>query len=357
MIAHDFGFDPNVDGTLTSNLHAIAIQLSFIGEISGLALTAERIAANPPIITTYNAAIDDAADDKFSENFFVGNPDRCQNRAQITYERNSQQQQLFRESMRTWESYNGLSAALEFGADAPRYRRGENQPEGAVAPEWARDWNGAEMPWSRQYYLDASRLLVQQQLPRPRGDLVNMSEQAMGVVCGVLNVPRGMLASDSTVRAGVEAVSEAMHRTVNRWADTLGNLMTATYNHTFGIQDLRDELRIRLETKRTSPFDMAERLLTEEDLFEAEAKTRVRLAFDLPPSTTPEQLDAMYDRGILSWQTYGKAKLRLNNFSGDQLASDTDPLTKEEQRQLLLGPPKPTDQPQKKKKKTKSSAK
>lgn len=341
MVAHDFGYNPNVDGTLTSNLHAIAEQLSFIREMNGLAMTAERISSNPPLVTEYNNAIEDRAEDKFSENFYVGNPDRCVARAEAVYERNAQQQAAFRDNMRLWEQYNGLHGNEEFvdgdGQSLVQESRGAKEPEGSVPPRWGRDWRGAEMPWSRQYYIAATRRHVQHHLPRSRGDLVAMNSQTMDIVCGVLNVPKGMLASDSHVRAGIEAVSEAMHRTVNRWADLLSHLMTAVYNHTFGVKDLRDELRMQAERRKRSPYDTAEKLLTEEDLFAAEQKTRVRLAFDLPPSTSPERLDAMYNRGLIAWETYATAQLRLQNFSRDQLASEKDPLSKNEQKMLLFG--------------------
>ena len=340
MVAGDFGYQPNVDGSLTSNMWAIAQELAFIGQLNSLALVGESIAANPPLITAYNPAIEDQAENRFGENFFAGDS-RCIDRAEAVYQRTAQQQAVFREQMQQWEQVNGLSAAEEFrdreGNSMMRGRRGERELEGAVAPAWARDWRGHEMPWSRQYYLDPTRQLVQHQLPRPRSDLVNLTSQAMDIVCGVLNVPRGMLSSDTAVRAGVEAVAESMHRTVNRWADVLSTLMTNAYNHSFGLSDLRDELRIRMERKRRSPYDSAAALLTEEDLFAAESKTRVYLRFDVPPVTTPERLDALYNRGMLTWKTYGQSQLRLHGFARSQLASPTDPLTKAEQRQLLLG--------------------
>jgi len=193
------------------------------------------------------------------------------------------------------------------------------------------------MPWARMYRLGVTDQHVSHPLPQTRRDYTQIISQSMDIVCGVLNVPRGLLASESNVRAGVEAVAEAMHRTVNRYADALSQLMTGVYNHLFGVSDLRDELRIRMERRRRTPFDTAPQLLTDSDLFEARAKTRVRLQFDLPPSTTQESLNFLHDRGILSWSVYGASMLRLNGFSRDQLDSKRDPLNMREQRMLLLG--------------------
>lgn len=340
VVAHNFGFDPNLDGTLTSNAHCIVEQLAFVDELMKLALTAERIATNPPIFTAYNPHIDDRAEARHKENFFAGDASACADRAEAVYQRDAEQQAAFRANAKIWERVNGISRLEAFGTECLPLR-GENEPTGALVPAWGRDWRGAEMPWAREYNLGVTRQLVQQQLPRPRTDLGDLTSQAMDIVCGVMNVPRGLLASDTHVRAGVEAVSEAMHRTVNRWADVLSHLLTAVYNHTYGRQDLHDELLVRMHARRRlSPTTQrADQLITERDLFEVEAKTRVRLAFDLPPSTTPERLDAMYNRGILSWQTYATSQLRLNNFARDELAAAVDPLSKAEQRELLLGRP------------------
>jgi hypothetical protein len=322
-------------------MFSIAGQLGFINELTHLAVVGERISANPPIVTAYNPAVEDRAEDKYGENFYVGQQDSCETRAEAVYQRTAQQQMAFKSSMERWESMTGGSARDVFGAAAGAMQRGDAERRGMVPPNWARDWRGSEMPWSRQYYLDPTRSLVQQQMPRTRTDLVPLSEQTMDIVCGVLNVPRGLLASDSAVKAGVEAVSEAMHRTLNRWADLLSNLMTVVYDHTFGVKDIRDELRVLAASRRRSPLDVPHALLNEADLFAVEERTRVRLAFDLPPSTSPEQLDALYNRGLLSWETYAASQLRLNGFPRDQLASPSDPLSSEDRRELLMGPRKP----------------
>ena len=347
LIAHDFGYDPELNGQLTSNLHTIATHLHMSSELSQLAMTAERIASNPPMILPYNSKIDDRMQRDFGESFFVGDPDRCQDRADAIYERDAPRQAEFADQLRQWETMTGMDARTEFGNPANVLGPRNDRPAGSVrAPVGARDFSGAEMPWARMYRLGVTDEHVNHQLPQVRRDYTQVISQIMDVVCGVLNVPRGLLASETTVRAGVEAHAEAMHRTVNRYADMLGSLMTGVYDHIFGNSDMRDELRIRMERRRRSPYDLAPQLLTERDLFEAARKTRIRLVFDLPPSTTMESLNFMYDRGILSWSTYGTAMLRLNGFSREQFDTTTDPLTKREKRVLLLGkdadaPPKP----------------
>ena len=64
---------------------------------------------------------------------------------------------------------------------------------------------------------------------------------------------------------------------------------------------------------------------------------------DLPPTTTVENLEALHNRGVISWKTYGTSILRLNGFGREQLAVQVDPLSKRDRRVLLLG--KDTDPP------------
>ena len=345
LIAHDFGFDPNLNGGLTSNMHVIGQQLALVRELTSLALTGERISSNPPLVLGYDSRVDEQAEKNFGESFFVGDADRCQNREDAVYERDASRRAELANQLQVWSNMTGQDPRAEFGDAANVLGIRERRDAGRVAvpPTGATDFSGAEMPWARMYRLGVTDQHVSHQLPQTRRDYTQIVSQSMDIVCGVLNVPRGLLASESNVRAGVEAVAEAMHRTVNRYADALSHLMTGVYNHLFGISDLRDELRIRMEQRRRTPFDTAPQLLSDNDLFEARAKVRVRLQFDLPPSTTQESLNFLHDRGILSWSVYGSSMLRLNGFSRDQLDSKTDPLNMREQRVLLLG--KDADKP------------
>ncbi len=338
LVAHNFGFNPTLDGRLTSNFNTLASPLLFAIEMQQLALRAERIRAAPPMVTAFNHAAHESLlrQDSGSggrDGFFVGDIDQCERLEELMYERNAREQAAFEDEMRTWESCTGLDAQTDFNV---RFRRGRDAAHSPV-PRRARDWRGHEMPWSRQHYIGPSRTLVNAQLPTPRADLEKLNQQTMSVVCGVLNVPRGLLAADSHVRAGVEVVNAAMFRTVNRWADVLGNLMTGVYNHTLGIADLRDELRARAERRRRSPLDRADQLLSERDLFEAERHTRVHLTYDLPLSIPEERLDRLYERGVISWSTYTSNLLRLSNLARDQLANSEDPLSHADRLVLLLG--------------------
>jgi hypothetical protein len=318
------------------------------GELGNLALHAERIASDPPIISQYDSSVEDKAKKDLGESFFAGDPDRCQERSDAVYERSEQRRSDLAYELERWQAMTGMSAEQEFmdanGLSAANVMTpGRSRQAGFVSdPSGTAAYAGSTLPLPPQFRLGVTEQHVNHQLPRPRGDYVQLQSQIMDIVCGVLNVPRGLLASESSIRAGVEAVAEAMHRTINSYASTLGQLLTGVYSHIFGESDLRDELRIRVERRRAAGVQ-GPQLLTERDLFDAERNTRVRIAFDLPPTTTVDNLEALHNRGVISWKTYGTSILRLNGFGRDQLAVKTDPLSKRDRRVLLLG--KDADRP------------
>jgi len=115
LIAHDFGFDPNLNGGLTSNMHVIGQQLRLVGELTGLALTAERIASNPPLVLGYDSRVDEHAEKNFGESFFVGDADRCQNREDSVYERDASRRAELANQLRVWSEMTGQDPRTEFG--------------------------------------------------------------------------------------------------------------------------------------------------------------------------------------------------------------------------------------------------
>jgi len=340
LVAHDFGYDPNiVGGQLTSNLHTIAEHLTMAGELGDLAMCAERIAVDPPIISQYDSTIDEHAKKDFGESFFAGDPDKCQDRSDAVYELSEQRLAETANDLTRWETLTGLSAQQEFatssGGTVANALTASRQRKTGFINSGRAAYANSRLPVPPQFRLGVTEQHVNHHLPRPRGDYVQVQSQIMDIVCGVLNVPRGLLASESSIRAGVEAVAEAMHRTINSYASTLGSLLTGVYSHIFGESDLRDELRIRVERRRAA--GQRGQLLSVDDLFAAERKTRVRIAFDLPPATTVEKLEALHNRGVISWRTYGTSALRLAGLGRDQLATPRDPFSQRERRMLMFG--------------------
>lgn len=361
VIARDFGSNPNLDGTLTSNFATILDNIMFHNELIRGAVTAERIASNPPVFTSRNPAFDAqnaTRDDHLGEAWFAGSAARQQHLAHeatfggrpgecapgedpelgvATYERTTQERRGARLMLRAFERQTGLNAEEHFAVHGISACDDE---EGAACVQ-ARARNpetGYVMPWSSQFFIGASRSLVHQQMPQTRNDLVALTRNLQETICGVLSVPRDLIVSESNVRAGVENSENTMNKTVQFWADLLGDLLTRVYRHMFGQSDLAQELRMRVEQKRRMLQARygpglrgvpAQELVTERDLFEAVQQTSVTISFDLVPVTTAERLQLLYSEGIIPWKVYAESMLRVNNMPREFLAAEKAPAKRE----------------------------
>ena len=328
-IAHDFEAEPMLDGTLTSNIASLIPELLLSNELIRLMLKAEQINANPQLVLGYNIAVDAAARAASQQaGEFAGDIDACQHRADFLYERNAEMRETTANNLRAWQQATGIDARTAFGELGASLL---NNTHDAYTNAPVVEDRGVP-----EHRLRVTDTVVAQRAAHARTDYVQLMDQIMMSVCRVMNVPEGALASSSSVKAGVEATAESMHRTINHYADMLSSLMTAVYNHLFLVRNLDDELRSRVERKRKSPLDLAPQLITEQDLFEAYQATRVRLSLDLPPTTSVETLHDLRNRRLISYRTYGEAVLRLEGFPAAYLDSLKDPFTAEERKEMLM---------------------
>ena len=349
FVYHDLGYDPLLDGTLTSNLAALVPQLRLAAELRALMLVGERISSNPPVLLAYNAQIDAlAAKHDQPKTFLAGLTSARQAHAEFEFVRNADAQREFEGDLHRHRALMGAVAAPNeyFGEHSAAVGADRSVAHAAhyAAPATGGrgvDYSGAEMPWepSRVHRLRVTDTHVQHPLPQTRSDYVAIMTQIKEHVCEVLNVPAGIVTASSSVKAGVETTTDSMHRTVNAYADVLSEMLTRVYRHLFHKEHLRNELRVRAERRRRTADDRAEHLLTEADVFEARRSTDVRLVFDLPPTTNAEALMFMYDRGLMTWPEYREKMRRLNGLPNDDADASlaADPISKADRRLLLLG--------------------
>ena len=348
IVAHGFGYDPDLSGRLMSNFSSILHQLSALNTLSRCAVTAERISCKPPLVSQYNPALEIAAEKNHQQGYYVGDTSTDEARQEVAFSRDARELDAWKRTMRTMNETSGVSAAdfgvSSFGADTHERYASSGAPERPA-----------------HIMLSSTRQLVSPQMPSVRSDLVQLGEQAMEVVCSVLSMPHCAMASRSGVRAGVESVDDQMTRTVVKEAEELGHIMTMVYDHMFGEADVYAELRALVEVKRrrisledaerrrmpninsmlsgaTLPpsFVPARSLVTEDDLYEIEARTRRRLAFDLPPATTQDNMHLMYARGLIDWRTYNESVLRMNNMSRSLAAHTRDPWSAEDRKSMAI---------------------
>lgn len=348
IVLDGYGFEPELDGSLTSNYYVISTRLRMLAELTNLAMRAERIASNPPLITEYNASVETARKTSYGSKPFVGSAtptgdegadDGCVQRIRASRARNAEQARAHRRLMQEWGRLNGINhrTAFRLGADSK-----VDDPTRSSFVSSGVNPLGEEMPWLNHFALGAERHLVTAQMPHTRSDLVAIGNQARAIVCSVLNTPEAVVSASSHVRAGVEAASRAMDNNVAAWAAIDSSILTRAYEHSLGVTDLRHYLRAmalrRHGAKRSS-------IISEADVVSAKRKLSVVLEFDLMPASTPERLERLYAWGLLSDDRFGSSMLRLEGFSHDDLETGNQlVLTDDERRQLVVGStPAPSD--------------
>jgi len=334
-IISGLGHDPSLDGTLNSPLAAVAGKLHLLRELERLALTAENIAARPPLITGFNAAVERNADAKLADGFFVGDAQSCERRARVSYERNARQRAALQEQMLAVAAEKGLDVDEVYGV------RLDALPDAPLdyLPASGVDHRGHEMPWVARHDLEAERVLLPHTPARARGDLVPLMLRVAHDVAAVLRVPVSVVTGEHETRGGTELAHGALHATVRRYATLMERQMNYVYAHSLGWRHIADELRSRVHRRRralNTPFAPADTLLTEKDLFEARELTHVRLAFDLAPGADRDTLTFMWAAGVLDYDEYADALLRHADMPASARgAARRDPLSADDRKQLL----------------------
>jgi len=212
-----------------------------------------------------------------------------------------------------------------------------------LAPASGVDWRGHQMPWANTYMLPQTRRVANVQRAHARGDFVAITQQVQRTVCGVLNIPESVFSNTSSVKAGVNLVEMSIMYTVNKHERTLARkVLQPVYDHSIA-RLFRNELAhlgLKPMLKHKDKYEDAptREQISEDSLFTEGASWNVTFAFDLPPATTPEHLQHMYDEGIIGRRVYAESMLRVNHMGSDKrnpLDTDDEKDDANERRQRL----------------------
>lgn len=342
VVFSGFGFDPELDGTLSSNLMSLVPHLIFQAELQSQLLTAGRINAAPPVALEQHVTDSSSRDENLRTGFFAGQVSSAEDKAMLEFENNNLEQALMDQQMRMQAEHYGFDPHEYFQV---RELAIHGNPEQAL-PATGVNWRGHQMPWSTVYPVPRNRRVVQLQLPHARNDFVPITEQIQNVVCGVLNVPKAALFSNTNVKAGAEQASESIMWTVAKDAQMLSSIITRIYEMTLRPlilkQSFAQQLRQMREKRRRYPDTPVADLVTEDDLFTAKREAELTFEFDVPPSTTPERLVQLYESGIINRDVFADEMLRVNHLSRDKRAEDVTPATSESDTEPMRRPRKRT---------------
>ncbi len=328
VVMHSFGSSPTIDGSLVSVYALIAEQLGFVEELRQRMLVAERISSNPPVVSEYQQ-INNGSDEQLKTGYYGVDSTACEQQAEYTYQRNAGQLESLRRQMQVYQQTMGIDSHALLGVRKTK----------DVHPNYNLDTGST--PWGGEVYLGAERHLVRQVLPSTRSDFVPIVEQTARIVCGLMGVPHTLFSpSGGRDRAGVDAGSEALARTINEWVSKLSDVATLIYQSTMGTIDLYRELRSRAEHRRrlnpAAAVLPARLLINEDDLLDARQKTSIRISFDINPTTNQDGLVALRAYGVIDEQSFGELMLRVNNLPRDLLVKRAKPVEQDEQRLLTL---------------------
>jgi hypothetical protein len=388
MVVHRWGYDPDRDGTLRSLGWSAHHDVVFMQEMDASTVTANRIAANPPIVTEYNDSIDKEFTKAFSEALYAGQAKDAPltEKDHVALARDQRSALAYASKMAAYRDSYGSEFGGVFDKDqalltawdrcaAITAKAGASGT--ATRAPVAKNALGHVMPWSSEYPLDSTRRLVQLQLPQAPQELVPKTIQREERLCSLFGVPRNIIIAEGGARgtggaAGVETINRTFAGTIRRWTRLLGDLMTTVYYRLFGSEDqLKDPMLERLlgdvlaahtqlsdavlrwdgsehngsvRDATTGKFGMhavkAAQLgleAAEKRLFSAAPTVApLRLRFSLPPNVSTEELQFMGERGMLPWKTYASTYLRANDMPASALASPTDPVSDPDDRRALM---------------------
>lgn len=329
-IIANLGHDPDYDGTINSVMSSVLSDfVQYSNSMRRDAVVACSRLARPPLVTEYNAALDQVIAKKSIEiGHFVGSnviapgaEQTAQRRTEI-YERTREQQALQRDQYRMMASTMGSDALESYG----------------VTPDMYRDRCDEETSctFSEQLGVDEIKIRDDRKAtsafpePKFRTDIVEAMNENSEAIATAFGLTLSMLKGETTTaKSGTELSTKTLNSTLRVLLQTMSAFMTLVYHHIFLEQDLFDLLADRV---RMQP---GEALLSARNLFaEGNEALGTRVTYRFTPMMTLESLRFLKARGIIDFATYAQSAVQTQGMSTSDVASLEEPLDEEVGRAL-----------------------
>jgi hypothetical protein len=343
IVLHDVGFDPDVNGNLTSGLASIIPDIAFLNKMMSCATTAEAIACNPPP-ATYMESSNVPDSSAVMEGTFAGDQGLLQETETIKYTRTKAQREEYLGQIREFQRMYGKKAAAEYWGihDDALVEHDIEVPAGQAI-----DPNGDTMPWARMLNLPPGMRLANLQMPRARGDLVALIKTTRERVCNVVGVSSSTAGQSTRTRVGSLHQIQATSETTRYWAKTLGKILTDCYLHMICAEHLRHKARTLFQQRRREFPDLpASAIFTRNDVKKVLETARVSFIFDITPRTNAEDARLLWETGCITWEKYQHLLMRMNHLEQTEPVDATEPISAEERRAMVI-----THRPKKRKQK------
>jgi len=345
VVLSNFGHTPTLAGELRSNGAALVAQIAFAERMRASALTAERVLRAPPLMLEASAAYANEEEEMRVRGGYYGaaaSTDAA--RADDTsYTRATPQQRAqLRQNLRLYQRINGVpSLRAAFGV-AEEPDEAEEHASACLVPP-------AEPGAPAQFYVPRTRTLSSAAaLPSRDPALATHIDRVQAIVCRVLGVPLATLAGESSARAGADVAADSLLHTVRHWASLLADIVTAAYYHVFGREDFRRKLQeiVSASTARRADFQGSSgaerpRFASEDDVFAADAATRIVFEFDVAPIATTETMRELYLDSVIDWDAYAHTSVQLAGLPA-AYAQPNDGWSTADRHAMLLPPTEPS---------------
>lgn len=293
IVLHNYGYDPRIDGSLTSMVKNLEPIMQFVHHLSDAALMAEETRCNPPVICEKKETQTDMKEGLHFDSFIDG--DTLKTTLNSHYQRDEAGiRQLQHQRMLFTNAINGTT--------------GEKTTKRAM---------NNLVPLPNDFRIAS---LIE---PTGRNDYVQICRMASEMICSVLGVPRSMIISDNVVRGDIQGSHDVFKQSCLQWKNIVGSILTAVYR----------EVNKSRESERLTNIVKKRKLKNIDDLADKEL---AQIVVPVTPYISSDELKDMYLHNIIDWKTYKEYVLRNASLPLDLLkANEKDPWTKDEKKELL----------------------
>ena len=312
LIITGLGYDPDINGNLTSVVHTLRPTILFIAAIQDCAIEAETLRANPPIVTERKELNDEKRE---GVNFdFFADSDSTRHQASSVYRRDANAiDQLKRQKQMFQDALSGRTTSTA---------------------EAAMD-NVLPLPTG---YTHATTIQA-----TARTDFVSMQRLYQETICAVIGVPRSMVITDSNVKSDLVGAHQIFRLSLLWWRKTLERGMTRSYRMLFLNSEAKNMARIA-KRRRLGNFadDYVDNSQANGNKSIKKGSIQQIVEDNLPSITMPvapyleiDDLKELYHQEIINWETYCKYMLRTCSLPQEDLNSTSDPWTHEDRKNML----------------------
>ena len=118
-----------------------------------------------------------------------------------------------------------------------------------------------------------------------RQDVAQIHKIMQEEICSGMGVPRSLMIGDSLYKSDTDGVTDMFKHTILWWKESLGSMCTDIYQ------------KLYVDTKN---------IKIRKNVYLAKLRHQIKVKFPVNPYVPIDQLDYLYSKGIIDWDTYSK---------------------------------------------------